>query len=30
MAEETRVATGSGSGSPGPFLAKVVSHLDPN
>lgn len=30
MAEETRVATGSGGGSPGPFLAKVVSHLDPN
>jgi len=30
MAEETRVATGSGSSGPGPFLAKVVSHLDPN
>ena len=30
MAEETRVATGSSSSSPGPFLAKVVSHLDPN
>lgn len=29
MAEETRVATGSGSNNPGPFLAKVVSHLDP-
>ena len=30
MAEETRVATGSGNSGPGPFLAKVVSHLDPN
>ncbi len=29
MAEETRAATGSGSNNPGPFLAKVVSHLDP-
>jgi hypothetical protein len=29
MAEETRVATGSEKSSPGPFLAKIVSHLDP-
>lgn len=29
MAEETRKATGEGSSNPGPFLAKVVSHLDP-
>jgi hypothetical protein len=29
MAEETRVATGSDKSSPGPFLAKIVSHLDP-
>jgi hypothetical protein len=29
MAEETRKATGEGSNNPGPFLAKVVSHLDP-
>jgi hypothetical protein len=30
MAEETRVATGSSGNNPGPFLARVVSHLDPN
>lgn len=30
MAEETRVATGSEGNNPGPFLAKVISHLDPN
>jgi hypothetical protein len=29
MAEESRVATGSGSQNPGPFLARIVSHLDP-
>lgn len=29
MAEEQRVATGSSSNNIGPFLAKVVSHLDP-
>ncbi len=29
MAEETRVSTGSENASPGPFLAKIVSHLDP-
>jgi hypothetical protein len=28
MAEETRVATGQEGNNPGPFLAKVVSHLD--
>jgi hypothetical protein len=30
MAEETRVATGQEGNNPGPFLAKVISHLDPN
>ena len=30
MAEETRVSTGSEGNNPGPFLAKVISHLDPN
>lgn len=30
MAEETRVATGSEGNNPGPFLAKVISHLDPD
>jgi hypothetical protein len=29
MAEETRKPTGEGSSNPGPFLAKVISHLDP-
>ncbi len=29
MAEETREAPGSGKSSPGPYLAKIVSHLDP-
>lgn len=28
MAEDTRVATGQEGNNPGPFLAKVVSHLD--
>ena len=28
MAEETRVVTGQEGNNPGPFLAKVVSHLD--
>lgn len=30
MAEETRVATGQEGNNSGPFLAKVISHLDPN
>jgi len=30
MAEEKRVATGSEGNNIGPFLAKVVSHLDPS
>jgi hypothetical protein len=29
MAEETRLGTGGELASPGPFLAKVISHLDP-
>jgi hypothetical protein len=29
MAEETRLGTGGELSSPGPFLAKVISHLDP-
>lgn len=29
MAEESRRPTGEGSSNPGPFLARVVSHLDP-
>ena len=29
MAEETRTGTGSEGNNPGPFLAKVISHLDP-
>lgn len=29
MAEETRSAPGEGKSSPGPYLAKIVSHLDP-
>jgi hypothetical protein len=30
MAEEKRVATGSQGNNVGPYLAKVISHLDPN
>jgi hypothetical protein len=29
MADEKRVATGTGSNNPGPYLAKIVSFLDP-